>query len=133
MSDDWFKDVKDFHEKVIGEVTPDFPCLVSLPKRELRQNLIEEEITETLIAIDDNDLEGIADGIADSIVVLLGTAVTYGIDMRPVWDEVHKTNMAKAGGKFRNDGKLLKPEGWESPDIASIIADLIKRGMPSCD
>jgi predicted HAD superfamily Cof-like phosphohydrolase len=83
--------------------------------------LIREEIQETLQAMLDNDLIEIADGIVDSIVVLIGAAVTYGIDIRPIWSIIHKTNMAKKGGKIREDGKQLKPEDWQPPDVAGEI------------
>ena len=63
----------------------------------------------------------IADGIADLIYVLLGTAIEYGININPIWDEVQRTNMLKEGGGIRPDGKILKPEGWLSPDIAGIL------------
>lgn len=127
MSLDWYEDVKTFHELVIGEATPPCPKIISKNKRDLRVKLIKEEIDETINAILSNDIEEIADGIVDSIVVLIGTALVYGIDIRPVWDEIHKTNMAKAGGAFRDDGKLLKPEGWKEPDIASILGEQVRR------
>jgi len=124
MSKDWYKDVVDFHKEVIEDSFPTTPYLPSLGLRQLRQSLIEEEVAETLDAIGfSNDLVKLADGICDSIVVLLGTAVTYGIDIRPIWDEVHRTNMLKKGGKLRADGKKLKPEGWLPPDVASILEE----------
>ena len=35
----------------------------------------------------------------------------------PVADEIQRTNMAKVGGPVREDGKRLKPPGWQPPDI----------------
>ena len=37
-----------------------------------------------------------------------------------IWHEVHKTNMAKALGPKVN-GKQLKPEGWQPPNIKAIL------------
>ncbi len=54
-------------------------------------------------------------------VKMIVTAVTYGIDLRDVWDEVHRSNMSKKGGHVRKDGKLLKPAGYSKPDIKSIL------------
>jgi predicted HAD superfamily Cof-like phosphohydrolase len=73
------------------------------------------------------DLVGIADGIADSVYVLVGTALEYGIPLDRVWGAVHSANMAKVDpvtGKVRKrfDGKVLKPDGWKRPDIAAILA-----------
>ena len=121
MSKDWYQDIVDFHKDVMCDEFPTKPYVPSDRLKTLRKELIMEEVKETLLAIDNDDIVELADGIADSIVVLLGTAVTYGIDIRPIWDEVHKTNMAKKDGPMRSDGKRLKPEGWKPPDIKSII------------
>lgn len=122
MSADWYQDIVDFHKDVMND---NFECYPHLPSRQLqylRRNLIKEEISETLSAIRTGNLVELADGIVDSIVVLLGAAVTYGIDIRPVWDIIHASNMAKKEGKLRADGKMMKPEGWTPPDVKAEIA-----------
>lgn len=127
MSQDWVKDIEEFHREVMldnFETTPHIPD----PKyKKLRRTLIREEIRETLQAMQANNLTKIADGIADSIVVLLGTATTYGIDMRPIWNEVHRTNMEKKTGPMREDGKRLKPEGWKPPNIGGLLAQQMNK------
>lgn len=122
MSNDWYHDVVEFHREVMLDVFPTYPYLPSDSFKNLRYGLVLEEMEETLKAIQGNDLVGIADGICDSIVVLLGTAVTYGIDIRPIWDEVHRTNMAKRAGPLREDGKRLKPLDWEPPKVRELLA-----------
>ncbi len=117
MSNDWYQDIVYFHKKVMKDKFPTFPHIPVYRLQQLRRNLIKEEVKETLDAIRKNDIAALADGITDSIVVLLGTAVTYGIDIRPVWDIVHASNMAKASGTLRADGKMLKPKGWQPPDV----------------
>lgn len=119
---DWYQDIVDFHV-VMGHYIGEVPSLPSDSVQLLRRRLIKEEVIETLEALTSKDLVGIADGIADSIVVLLGTAVSYGIDIRPIWDEVHKTNMAKQGGGEDEYGKSLKPVGWKAPDIKSLLTE----------
>lgn len=118
---DWVKDMIDFETKVIGSTLPIIPTIPSEKIKLLRKSLITEEVCETIKAIDEDNIVEVADGIVDSIVVLIGTALAYGIDIRPVWNEVHKTNMAKIGGKTRKDGKRLKPEGWKPPNIEEIL------------
>ena len=130
MSKDWYQDIKDFHDQIVLDNFPNQPYILDKQLKLLRGELIIEEINETLDAIDEDDLVRIADGICDSVVVLLGTAITYGIDVRPVWDEVHRTNMLKKGGKLRKDGKMLKPEGWKPPDIESIIKEQRNKNYP---
>lgn len=126
MSKDWYRDIDDFH-KALGHHRSPCPCTPPPSVRDLRINLIREEITETLAALEASNLEALADGIADSIVVLLGTAVSYGIDMRPIWDEVHRTNMAKKGGPKRADGKTLKPKRWQPPRIKELLDEQRRR------
>jgi predicted HAD superfamily Cof-like phosphohydrolase len=60
--------------------------------------------------------------MCDLLCVVYGTAAEFGIDLAPFWQEVHRTNMAKAGGPIREDGKRLKPSGWRPPDIAGVLA-----------
>jgi len=120
MSKDWYQDIVDFH-KAFGHHIEARPAIPPWEVWELRHNLVKEEMEETLDATEACDLVELADGIADSMVVLLGTAVSYGIDMRPVWDLVHESNMKKIGGGKREDGKTLKPKGWAPPDIEGEI------------
>lgn len=90
---------------------------------ELRAELIREEAKETIIAIVGGDLIRSIDGLCDLLVVTFGTAVEFGINLDPFWDEVHKTNMAKAGGPVRADGKVLKPDGWQPPDLRRVYKE----------
>ena len=57
-------------------------------------------------------------------------AITLGIDIDAVFAAVHASNMEKAPNGVvirREDGKVLKPEGWEPPTEA-IRAILVKDG-----
>ena len=71
------------------------------------------------------DIPEIADAIGDSIYVLVGMALEYGIPLDHVWQEIQDSNMKKfPGGKVlrrESDGKVLKPEGWEPPDIEGAL------------
>lgn len=123
MSGDWYNDILEFHKELGHHVEP-FPRIAPDHVQRLRRKLIREEVCKELLdGIDDNDLEKIADGAADGIVVILGTCISYGIDLRPIWDEVHKTNMAKKGGGKRADGKSLKPAGWQPPRIKELLQE----------
>lgn len=123
---DWVQDVIDFHKtfcEEVGKAGPWIPPADS-PLAKLRDRLLKEELGELANALQRREVEEVTDAIADSIYVLVGTAIAYGIDLRPVWDEVHRSNMAKAEGGVRRDegGKVIKPEGWKPPDIASALA-----------
>ncbi|WP_406698535.1 hypothetical protein V5E97_06600 [Singulisphaera sp. Ch08] len=127
MSRDWCQDLTEFHAAMCPEQIGDHPLFPSSDVIDLRIRLMDEELSETITAIDDKNLVEVADGLADLIYVAIGTAVAFGIDLRPVWDEVHGSNMAKAGGEKREDGKRLKPPGWTPPDIALILNQQTKR------
>lgn len=123
MSLNWQADVKQFQQK-FGFTVADKPVVQCTFCREFRERLIREEIKELFFALSDGDLTEIADGIADAIYVLLGTAVSYGINLQPIWDEVHHSNMEKVEGPERGDGtKPLKPYGWNPPSIAELIRE----------
>lgn len=114
-------DVREFHEAL------DIPVGTTPKVRrpELRASLIEEEARETVEAIRSGDLVQSIDGLCDLLCVVYGAALEFGIDLSPFWDEVHRTNMAKAGGPVREDGKRLKPEGWTPPALDAVLNRLL--------
>jgi len=109
--------VEAWHRR-FGAVVGDQPAI---RRPELRAALIEEEARETCEAIRRGDLVEAIDGMCDVLYVVFGTAVEFGIDLEPFFAEVHRTNMLKVGGASREDGKVLKPEGWQPPRIAEIL------------
>ena len=90
---------------------------------ELRARLIREEADETVKAILEGDLVEAIDGLCDLLYVALGTAVSFGVDLEPFWEEVHANNMTKLAGPIV-DGKLRKPEGWKPPRIRELLREL---------
>lgn len=67
------------------------------------------------------------DAMCDIIVVVHNTACAMNLDLEPFFNEVMATNLAKKGGPVREDGKRLKPEGWEEPKIQEILEDQLRR------
>lgn len=121
-----FKDVLAFITNAAPENILDKPGTPSEATRKLCKALIDGEVNiELLPAIDSGDLVEIADGIADSLYVLIYTAYCHGIPIERIWDEVQRTNMAKFENgvviKRLGDGKVMKPAGWVPPDIAGIL------------
>lgn len=128
--------LKEFHEKYghfISEVpTLDIPSTV----KNLRYKLIKEEVYETFSGMGfyisdgtfDPTLENlveIADGIADAMYVLIGTAISYGIPIMRIFNEVHNSNMTKTASKAVDGQKYgtKTPKGpdYVSPDIKGIL------------
>lgn len=88
--------------------------------------LIEEEHKELKEALAANDDIEIVDALLDIIVVTIGALHSFGADAEGGWKEVMKTNFAKIDketGKVRKreDGKVLKPLGWEPPNLAPFV------------
>lgn len=65
----------------------------------------------------------VADGCIDLIYVAVGLLHAMGFNPRPLWDEVHRSNIDKFrdGIRRREDGKILKPEGWTPPSLGPIV------------
>lgn len=121
MSCDWYADVLEAHKALCPDAIGEKP---EFPDKSVIEHCIhamDEELSETITAIDVGDLIGVADGLADLIYSTVGAAIAFGIDLRPIWDEVHRSNIAKMGSGSRDDRKWLKPVGWTPPDIALIL------------
>jgi predicted HAD superfamily Cof-like phosphohydrolase len=114
--------VEDFH-RAFDIIVNRFPTVVDGRTRELRVRLIQEEFDELKEAIAAEDLPSIAKEMADLLYVVYGTAVSYGIDMEPVFREVHRSNISKVGGHKREDGKWVKPATYSPARIEPILAE----------
>ena len=89
-------------------------------------SLIKEETTELQDAINNSDRVEQLDALIDILVVTIGAIHSLGAKGEDAWDEVMRTNFAKIDsetGKVRKreDGKVLKPEGWKSPELEQYL------------
>lgn len=90
-------------------------------------DLIEEEYNDELkTAINNNDRVEQLDALIDILVVTIGAIHSMGADAEGAWKEVMRTNFAKIDkdtGKVRKreDGKVLKPLGWEPPNLKDFV------------
>jgi len=86
---------------------------------------LDEELDEISEAVATGDLPGLVDGLCDLLYFLLGTASSLGVEIRPIFEVIHASNMEKTDSSkavYRGaDGKLGKPVGWKHPDIAAEI------------
>ena len=88
--------------------------------------LIEEEADELGKAIKNHDQVETLDALIDILVVTIGAIHSAGFDAEGSWKEVMATNFAKIEretGKVRKreDGKVLKPQGWTAPDLKPFL------------
>jgi len=91
-------------------------------------SLIDEEVAELVEAVAADDKVEQLDALIDILVVTMGAVRAAGWDGEAAWREVMDTNFAKIDpdtGKVRKreDGKVLKPEGWKAPELAQFIGD----------
>lgn len=75
---------------------------------------------------EDEQIAAEQDALVDLVYVTMNGAAKTGVDFDAVFNLVHDANMKKvnpATGKVlrRQDGKVVKPEGWTPPDIISEI------------
>jgi predicted HAD superfamily Cof-like phosphohydrolase len=86
-------------------------------------NLIEEEVQELR---DSTTRHDDLDALIDLLVVTIGALHSIGADAEGAWNEVMATNFAKidpSTGRVnkREDGKVLKPEGWTAPQLERFL------------
>lgn len=120
-----FKDVETFLTAV-GQKVPHCPW-VNTEQSNLYLKLIAEENAEFWQAIVDNDEVEKIDACFDMIWVIVGYMKSRGWDCSAIWDEGAKSNLSKIDpvtGKVirREDGKILKPEGWTPPDFSKFTS-----------
>lgn len=113
-----FKDQEKFMlacDQTVGEV--------NYQQKQLYFKLIEEEFNELKVA---NSAVEELDALIDILVVTVGAIHSMGADGEGAWNEVMRTNFAKIDsvtGKVRkrDDGKVLKPEGWQPPVLSAYL------------
>lgn len=152
MTYDPMRDLKDFHDRFdpngkhrkISAVPGSMLDLL-----EKRRKLVNEEAKEVIHALEeykrwiywyDNDQlssyqdaevqkrrEELAKELADLLYVVYGTAEELDIPLKEVFEEVHKSNMAKVwpdGQVHYNEyGKIIKPPTYTPPDLSGVIND----------
>ena len=122
-----FELVGDFME-AFGQEVQFEPTWPDFNTRELRLELIQEELDELSDAIADRDMIQIADALTDLLYVVYGAGHTFGLDLDECFQEVHRSNMSKLGENgrpiHREDGKVMKGPGYFEPDLEGILGAL---------
>ncbi|MGM8062495.1 phosphoribosyl-ATP pyrophosphohydrolase [Vogesella indigofera] len=101
------------------------------------QTMLQEEWQEFMTALQDYQriqqaepaeqtrlrAELAAEGV-DVLNVLIGLLLSQGLPVEKMFDAIHAANLAKCvDGKVlrREDGKILKPAGWQAADKEGVI------------
>tara|TARA_B100002019_G_C21231370_1_gene580279 strand:+ start:1034 stop:1447 length:414 start_codon:yes stop_codon:yes gene_type:complete len=125
MSTHWSKDISDMHQKFgVNKWFIKNKSNKELMKKYLmfRMLMLNEELHETMQAVNSENPEEIVDGLIDICVFAIGTLNVLEVDADKAWDAIHNANMAKEPGVKAGRPNpfgmpdLLKPEGWKGPD-----------------
>jgi predicted HAD superfamily Cof-like phosphohydrolase len=112
--------------KAVGQETPSFPQQTVSDQAQLYKKLIIEEVAEFWEAVEVSDDVEEIDACFDMMWVIVGYMKSRGWDCEQIWDEGAKSNLSKIDPvtglvKRREDGKILKPEGWKPPDFTKFV------------
>jgi predicted HAD superfamily Cof-like phosphohydrolase len=96
------------------------------PQYNMYLKLIREEYHELELAYGQRNRVEELDALIDILVVTVGALHSLGVDAEGAWKEVMRSNFAKIDKKTgkvrkREDGKVLKPVGWEPPRLAGFL------------
>ena len=96
------------------------------PQFNLYTKLIQEEVDELWTANGAADPKECLDALIDILVVTVGAIHSLGADGDGAWNEVMRSNFAKIDTRTgfvtkREDGKVLKPEGWTPPELDQFL------------
>lgn len=121
---------KQIHSDVVAFLTKlgyEFSTTPQIPSNIFdRIDHLGEELDETLLAANDNNLEEVIDGLVDLIYIAAGTIAMCGTTLEPHWNAVQKANISKERGMTKRGHSFdaLKPDGWEPPNHKTILINL---------
>jgi hypothetical protein len=104
---------QDFQLAIISEEMKEFRHAVAGLHKDDQGVLVPFESKKAQIA-------AIADGIGDAIYTLLGAAAKWGLDMGPVWEAIHESNMSKTPNLL---GKAIKGKGFVPVNLEAVLEE----------
>mgnify|MGYP001617276614 CR=1 FL=1 len=104
----------------VGEVMPEKPEVGNYAEAMRRGDFIDEELSEYRRAVENGDLVGIADAIGDMLYVVIGAAIHHGMELQPIFEEIHRSNMTKT---IDDTGfkRCVKGLTYEEPRLAEVL------------
>lgn len=124
--------VEEFHE-TYGLPVHAEPNLSCEQTKQLRINLLQEELNELKEALENNDPLETLDALIDLQYVLDGAFLSFGLqDVKmAAFEEVHRSNMSKLGEDGKpirrpEDGKVMKGPNYFKPDLAQFVKETKK-------
>lgn len=125
---DWQRTVREF-QTACGQSVGERPGAISPKYAQFLLTIMSEEDHELECAMlgedigdfGGGDLAHIAGELVDKLWTTLCTANAYGIDLDPFFKAIGEANMAKSKGPLREDGKRLKPLGWQPAPLKELL------------
>ena len=130
MSTNWATDISEMHNQYGVHDWFD----ANKHNKELMQKYLmfrllmcQEELHETMQAVNSGNAEEVVDGLIDLCVFAIGTLDVFKVNPHLAWDEVHAANMKKEVGVKPGRPNpfglpdLLKPGGWQPPNHAACF------------
>jgi len=116
-------------EQTVGDSNEDqFKLYLKLIKEEYNELLEAQGLNQNLDRIGYLPVDKVEtlDALIDIMVVTVGALQSLGVDAEGAWKEVMSTNFAKIDSltgrvRKREDGKVMKPTGWQPPELAKYI------------
>ena len=112
--------------KTFGQEVKTKPSFSTDKINQLRLDLIKEELTELIEAMNKKDLLEVADALTDILYVTYGAGHAFGINLDKCFDEVQNSNMSKLdeNGKpiYNEHGKVMKGPNYFKPDLSKFIS-----------
>lgn len=121
----WQSMVTEFHRK-FGFTINEMPTILDDELWRVRHDNTLKELKELETAHINRDIVAVADAITDLNYFTIGTAVASGIDLDPVFEEIHRSNMTKDRPVGGGDKKAVKGPNYSKPNLVPIIARQVK-------
>ena len=99
-----------------GQTPPDNPVLMDQNAVNFIRAMVGDEMAELGAA---KTVVEQADALVDAMYYICDAAAKHGMNLDPLFAIVHGANMQKVvdgAVTRREDGKILKPEGWVDPE-----------------
>jgi len=116
-------------DQTVGESNEDqFKLYLKLIKEEYNELLEAQGLNQYLDRIVYLPVDKVEtlDALIDIMVVTIGALQSLGVDAEGAWKEVMSTNFSKIDSltgrvRKREDGKVMKPTGWQPPQLLKYI------------
>ena len=111
--------------KTFGQEVKNKPSFSTDKINKLRVDLIKEELTELIEAMNNKDLLEVADALTDILYVTYGAGHAFGINLDKCFEEVQNSNMSKLdeNGKpiYNDTGKVMKGPNYFKPNLSKFV------------